>query len=319
MTLKRFGKLVNKKLFILLSLSWSIVFIMNFQTAFMIQGLIIFTLLSLCTFLWEKGSTISSRDHKWLKDLALPALVISNETIRTVNPLAVQTFGKKPKELIGRSVFDLLTFDSGERKLNANSEIAQWTNEEGHLLEFELRITEMTKQGCFLIILIDRTEMKEQREKLQHLDQLSSLGELAAGIAHEIRNPITSLRGFLQLMNETNSSKEAYMGIMLSEIDRINMIVSELLLIAKPRGIVLREKNLCDIIRTVITLTSTQAILYNIQIQLKIEEISSDEILIKCDENKLKQVFINIIKNAIEAMGMEGEILISITRKNVKF
>lgn len=142
----------------------------------------------------------------------------------------------------------------------------------------------------------------------QQSEQLKMAGTLAASIAHEIRNPLTSLKGFIQL-NKTAAS-QAYSDIMLSEIDRINDIVNELLVLAKPQGSEYARRELRPLLRNVLTLMNPQAILYNVQLidsyPQQLESLS-----VVCAENKLKQVFINVIKNAIEAMPGGGEITVT--------
>ena len=92
---------------------------------------------------------------------------------------------------------------------------------------------------------------------------------------------------------------------MLSELDRINLIVSEFLVLAKPTVVVFKEKEIEILLKDVVTLINTQAIMNNIQIFVEYE---SDLPLIVCEENQLKQVFINILKNSIEAMPNGGMI-----------
>ena len=82
----------------------------------------------------------------------------------------------------------------------------------------------------------DISQQKRTEAMLLKKEKLSVVGELAAGIAHEIRNPLTSLKGFIQLMHETDEVTKEYLEIMSKEIDRINQIVSELLVLAKPQS-----------------------------------------------------------------------------------
>ena len=86
-----------------------------------------------------------------------------------------------------------------------------------------------------IIFIEDRTILKRSQNLLEQSDNLLVLGELAAGIAHEIRNPLTSLKGFLQLMVAGSNVNHTYSEIMLVEIERINLIVNELLTLVKPK------------------------------------------------------------------------------------
>ncbi|MBS4211232.1 ATP-binding protein [Neobacillus rhizophilus] len=137
-------------------------------------------------------------------------------------------------------------------------------------------------------------------------EKLTIAGQLAAGIAHEVRNPLTAIKGFLQLM-ERKMEDQTYFGIIESEIDRIELILSELLVLAKPQDFKFESVYLPALIEDIKTLIDTQAIMNNV----KIEVVNTDEpITINGDINQLKQVFINFLKNAIEAMPNGGSCII---------
>ncbi len=167
------------------------------------------------------------------------------------------------------------------------------------------------------IVARDITEMKKTEEYISQSEKLSVVGELAAGIAHEIRNPLTSLRGFTQLLKHSTSNDEPYIPIMLGEIDRINTIVSELLMLSKPSEQDFRKVEITELLRSVVILMNAHAKLLNIDIDYR-NHIEDGKVFIDGMENKLKQVFINLVKNAMEAMETGGQIIIS-TRKNEKF
>jgi len=156
----------------------------------------------------------------------------------------------------------------------------------------------------------DITERKRTEELLRKSDKLSVAGQLAAGLAHEIRNPLTSLRGFLQLLQSDLKGKQHYFEIMLSELDRINFIVSEFLVIAKPEALHYKQGRLGDILQTVVALLESQAVLNNTSLTL---EFLTDVPEIVCSEMHLKQLFINIVKNAIEAIRSDGQIHMTVS------
>ena len=151
----------------------------------------------------------------------------------------------------------------------------------------------------------DITETKLTEEMIRRSDKLSVVGQLAAGVAHEIRNPLTTLRGFVQLFQ--SDIDERYVDIMLSELDRINMIVSEFLILSKPQVIKYEKKDIKQILHNTILLLEPQAIIKNIQFHL---ELDMNLPFIKCEQNQLKQVFINLLKNAMEAMPDGGNIVV---------
>jgi two-component system sporulation sensor kinase A len=158
----------------------------------------------------------------------------------------------------------------------------------------------------------DITKRKEQTEQLlQKSEKLALLGQMAAGIAHEIRNPLTSIKGFIQLFKSETHQAEYY-DIVLSELDRINTIVGEFLVLAKPTAAVFAEKDVKELLKDVVTLINTQSILNNVQIFVDIESVLPK---ISCEENQLKQVFLNLLKNAIEAMPSGGNIDVKVKVK----
>ncbi|WP_106767029.1 ATP-binding protein [Paenibacillus faecalis] len=167
------------------------------------------------------------------------------------------------------------------------------------------------KNNGFVLYLIDLTVQKRAdrfaAEMMIQSDKLSMAGQLAAGIAHEIRNPMTSIKGFVQLLRSDTGSKKKYLDIISSEIERIELILGELLLLAKPQGVKYESKDIRRLLEQVITLLNSQAILNNVEI---ITRFGSKPAFVKCDENQMKQVFINFIKNAVESMPNGGKLTI---------
>jgi PAS domain S-box-containing protein len=163
----------------------------------------------------------------------------------------------------------------------------------------------------YVAIQQDITARKRAEELLNKSEKLSVLGELAAGVAHEIRNPLTTIKGFTQLL----STKDMYKQIMLDEIERINMIVNEFMMLAKPHAVSYVPVNINEIIRYAIHFLEAEAHLRGINFQF----LHGDEpVYIKGDDNQLKQVFLNIFKNAIEAMPNGGNIFINIRNEEDK-
>jgi PAS domain S-box-containing protein len=169
----------------------------------------------------------------------------------------------------------------------------------------------------YLAIRNDITERKKQEETLHRQDKLAAVGQLAAGVAHEIRNPLTSIKGyaeFLQL-DEKNPERLEFLDIILDEIERVNSIVEEFMVLAKPKAANLEEKNIVPIIQNVLNLLSFEARKKHVRMDFS----SCEEIIqVECDEDRLKQVFLNLVKNGIEAMPNGGDLSVSTHVRNGK-
>lgn len=153
------------------------------------------------------------------------------------------------------------------------------------------------------------TSRKRMEELLRRSEKLTTVGQLAAGVAHEIRNPLTTLKGFLQLQQRTRALNDNHMDMMLAELERINLIVSEFLVLAKPQAIQFQPKDVRRIVTDVVTLLDSQAKLNNVYFATQFDEFVP---LVNCEENQLKQVFINVMKNAMEAMPEGGMVEIAV-------
>jgi two-component system, sporulation sensor kinase E len=161
----------------------------------------------------------------------------------------------------------------------------------------------------------DVTSLRQAEERLRRTEKLSVVGELSASVAHEIRNPLTSLIGFVQLLQTEDNNHQFYYQIMLDELNRINHIVGELLMLAKPQEMKFSRDDLHKILYDVISLLNTEASLHNIQIDFTSSQV---DFWIECEPNQLKQLFINIIKNAIEASEKGGRVTIHLDKKENK-
>ncbi|CAN7320208.1 PAS domain S-box protein [Paenibacillus sp. LjRoot153] len=158
-----------------------------------------------------------------------------------------------------------------------------------------------------VITFSDITELKKTQELLIKSDKLSAVGQLAAGVAHEIRNPLTALKGFLKLLKTSSAKEQYYIEIMQKELQRIEFIVNEFLFVSKPQATHFVTSTLYTIIMSTVELLQPQALLSNIEIEA---EVDSGLPPVTCDENQIKQVFINIMKNAIESMSQGGNLQI---------
>jgi two-component system, sporulation sensor kinase A len=157
-----------------------------------------------------------------------------------------------------------------------------------------------------VIIGRDISQQKIAEEMLLRKEKLSVVGELAAGIAHEIRNPLTSIKGFIQLLKENEHVSESYLSVMSTEMDRINQIVGEMLVLSKPQMREFKPFDMRDVLDYTTKVMGHEGLLKGITIH----ENRPDIPMMVCgDKNQIIQVLINIVKNAIDAM-TEGDITI---------
>lgn len=147
----------------------------------------------------------------------------------------------------------------------------------------------------------------------------NNIKDLAAGMAHEIRNPLTAVRGFLQLLKPDLKSfgKEHYADIALSEINRANEIIYEFLNTAKPNMDPIENTSLTKVVHEIMLLFQSEATLRDIEM---ITQIENTNLISDISSNQLKQVLMNLIKNAFEAIEeyqkSERKVYISTKRKN---
>ena len=161
----------------------------------------------------------------------------------------------------------------------------------------------LINQANFAIEHASLYEIQTERlKKMYRTDRLATLGELAAGAAHEIRNPLTAIRSTIQYLSKDFSSdpaKSEMMTELISEVERINKIVQGLLSFARPSALDTSEVNIEQLINQTLLLVTNTLRKQNIEVEF---EYFTDNTTIQADAEQLKQVFLNIILNAVEAM-----------------
>jgi len=275
--------------------------------------------------LWEALRESEERFRQLVEESPVGIIIRQKDKWVYLNDTAMKVLGGRKKEdILSQPILRFVHPDDQRRAWDLVGKSGKAERIERRLVTLDGEVREIEGKSIPIIyegeqaeyiVFIDMTEINKSKEFLQQAEKLSSIGELAAGIAHEIRNPLTSLKGFVQLLQGMPLSRDEinqYCGIMLTEIERINLIVSELLLLARPKELDLKHKELRSILENVVILLNTQAILHNVQITADFEQ---EPLWIHCEENKIKQVFINLIKNAIEAMPQGGEIRLEARRR----
>ncbi|SFF21690.1 PAS domain S-box-containing protein [Paenibacillus catalpae] len=172
---------------------------------------------------------------------------------------------------------------------------------------------EQGRMVAYASIARDIAERKRTEEILRRSEKLSVVGQLAAGVAHEVRNPLTTLRGFVQLLQKDAKLDKSYLNIMLSELDRINLIVSEFLVFAKPQADRYQEADLYTVMNDIVVLLDSEANIHNVQM---ITRLDAGIPPLMCESNQLKQVLVNVMKNGMEAMPDGGELTLELVRES---
>ncbi len=157
--------------------------------------------------------------------------------------------------------------------------------------------------GDYLFTIKDVSDFKRIEQTAVQNDKLAILGKIAAAIAHEIRNPLTSIRGFIQLLRPhlVQLGKEEYARIILAEIDRANDIIFEFLNSSKPTAPLTSEIPISSLLREVVLLIESDALMRGCEIDLQ-DANDSSKMVVAIDVKQIKQVVLNMMRNALEAI-----------------
>ncbi|OBZ13499.1 ATP-binding protein [Bacillus sp. FJAT-26390] len=170
--------------------------------------------------------------------------------------------------------------------------------------------TSLTDQNAgAALIAQDITELSQLKDEVGRMERLSLVGQMAASITHEIRNPMAVIRGFVQLIQERSpNNQQEYFRIVIEELDRANMIISDFLSLAQNRALTMEPSSLHDIINELIPLLNADANLRGQTIEV---ELCEGLPLIMMNNREIKQLFLNIARNGMEAMSEKGLLFIS--------
>lgn len=242
--------------------------------------------------------------------------------LQYVTPSIKNLLGYEPEELLGKSAFDIVHKDDRDRMGTAirNSAKAglpaklefRCKHADGHYLWVEALgnyfFDNNGKISGVIFSSRDITEQKRLQQEVAHLDRLHLVGEMAAGIGHEIRNPMTAVRGFLQILGEKeeNAPYKQYYDLMIDELDRANSIIKEYLNLAKNKMINLETQNLNTIVEAIFPLIEANALLADKHVFFELGE--TPDLLL--DEKEIRQLILNLTRNGLEAMREGGHLVI---------
>lgn len=156
------------------------------------------------------------------------------------------------------------------------------------------------------LIIRDITAQKKIDEQMRRLEELNLIGQMAASISHEIRNPMSVVKGFLQILSEKNELARytEYLDMMVSEINRVDCMLSEFLAFGRLNTGKMMLQNLNEVIRPLLPLVQADATKSDKQILVELEEIPKLEL----NGDEIRQVVLNLVRNGLEAMSVGGMI-----------
>lgn len=239
-----------------------------------------------------------------------------------VNPVVEKFSGKSPQEYINKSYRDLGRFEEAAFWQQKFSEVFAtgtataveftYNGPAGEQIFHALLVPEFDqdeKVEFVLRIARDITEQKLVKRQMARLERLNLIGEMAAGIGHEVRNPLTTVRGFLQMFQNRKAyenDKDVF-NLMIDELDRANTIISEFLSLAKNKAIKLELKNLNSIVNAIFPLIQAHAMMFDVYTGIKLQPVPD----LLLDEKEIRQLIFNLARNGIEAMAAGGCLIIS--------
>jgi len=248
--------------------------------------------------------------------------------ITSFNLAAQRMYGYTAKEVLGREINlievpkelqkmkeDLERIKSGEEVLTRD---VHRLKKDGKVIDVSLSLSPIRDhQGQIIGIMgihRDITERKLMETEMKRLDGLNLIGQMAASIAHEIRNPMTTVRGFLQLLGSKPNLLDYnnYFELMIEELDRANSIITEFLSLSRNTPIELNMQNLNTIFNKLLPMLQADALKNEHVIIVELEEIPNFEL----NEQEIRQVILNLARNGFESMAAGGVITIKTYLEN---
>ncbi len=269
------------------------------------------------TFAEEKAGTIEAYNENILQSVPSGVVSINNSLkIKSMNQAAARILGTNAEEVIGRNFGEVMRepfvklAKEGDPVLRGEYQYV--TPDKRHIwigiTTSELKNKEDEKIGL-IFVFTDLTDIKNLQAQIELKQRLSQLGEMSTGISHELRNSMSVISGYAKLLaKKTDASVKPTVDAISSEIINMDKIISELLAFAKPTVLTLEQTDLNIMIALLVKSVSEE------NDAVKISFDSTGDVLVNADEVLLRQAFLNLLKNAAEAMPDGGKMDIAIER-----
>ncbi|SFH29749.1 PAS domain S-box-containing protein [Desulfotomaculum arcticum] len=254
-------------------------------------------------------------------DLSLDMLCIFDTKgyVHRINSAIEKILGYTKDDLIARQITDFVHPEDLEKTkglyqhLNAGKPVIKLNNRyfcrDGSTKWLEWVAVYDPTQELIYAVARDVTERKQLEKEMLRLERLNLVGEMAAGISHEVRNPMTTIRGFLQLLSgkEECAHYKGYYNLMIEELDRANSIITEFLSLGRNKETKLKMQNLNDIITTLLPLIQADAMRMDKYIETQLNAVPD----LMLNDKELRQLILNLTRNGLEAMPQSGVVTIS--------
>lgn len=250
------------------------------------------------------------------------AITTIDGVYKDVNEKFITTAGYSKHEVIGQTARELKIWVNPDERDAMIEEVLK----HGSVRNLEVKIhvkdgseriglvsaeaLELNGEQCIISIMNDITEHKLMSNQITRLDQLNLVGEIAASIGHEMRNPMTSVRGFLQMFmaDKLLVPYHEYFSLMIEELDRANHIISEFLSLAKNKTIMVEPSNLKQIVMALSPLITADAIKQDKYLALHLKDVPD----LLLDKKEIRQLILNLVRNGLESMA-DGNIITIMT------
>jgi two-component system sensor histidine kinase HydH len=224
-----------------------------------------------------------------------------------------QARGKEPDSVLPRHLCGLKeSLDLGE-SINEKEMECEFT--ENKIVPVSISASKIiNEEGQFVgqvLIIRDLGEVRRLQDEIRRKEKLAAIGGLAAGVAHEIRNPLSSIKGIASYYKskfEDGSEDKEMAGVMIEEVDRLSRVISELLEFARPTKLNRKLSDMNELLKHSTRLVEQEAAAKKVDIQLN---LTSESIEADVDPDRLTQCFLNLFLNALQAMESGGRLTVS--------
>ncbi|EIW15842.1 MULTISPECIES: two-component system sensor histidine kinase AtoS [Pelosinus] len=250
--------------------------------------------------------------------------------ITTMNQAAQQITGFTLEEVIGRRYKEIFRENDQFHSLLLDT-LVSGTNHIGIEINYPVKekyiyisistsilIDSHNKTIGAVVVFKDLTQQHSLQEQVYRAERLAALGELMASIAHEIRNPLTAIKGFVQYLQNVDSDEERqeYMPIIIKEVDRVNRVIEQLLYFARPYKTHYMWVNINELIESTLVLVQNKTTRHKVEFRLFLADSLPQ---VEADAEQIRQVLLNLLINAMQAITDKGSVIIDTWQPDPSF